>query len=74
MSSYGYGNSREYLLRETDTLVQGETWARHSLENVIQWWRHKAIKRYEYLKADGRLRTELEIWKRDNIDKIDIIR
>ena len=74
MSTYGYANSREYLLRETDTLVQGETWARHSLENVIQWWRHKAIKRYESLKADGRLRTELEIWKRDNIDTIDIIR
>ena len=47
---------------------------RHSLENVIQWWRHKAIKRYESLKTDGRLRTELEIWKRDNIDTIDIIR
>jgi hypothetical protein len=74
MSTYGYANTKEYLLRETDTLVKGEAWARHSLENVISWWRHKAIKRYESLKANNKLRTELEIWRLNNIDQIDIIR
>ena len=74
MSTFGYENSREYILRETDELKKSQVWDRHELENVIQWWKNKASKRYESLKADGRLRTELEIWKRDNIDTIDIIR
>ena len=74
MSTYGYENSREYILRQTDELKKGPVWARHELENVVQWWKQKATKRYESLKADGRLRTELEVWRRDNIDQIDIIR
>jgi len=73
-SSYGFTNSKEYLLGETDELKKGDLWDRHELENVIQWWRKKATKRYESLKKDGRLRTEIEVWKKDNMDKIDIIR
>ena len=41
-------------------------------EEVIEWWRKKAIKRYDKLVSDGRLRTELELWKPDA--NIDIIR
>ena len=74
MSTYGYENSREYILRETKELKKGPVWDRHELENVLSYWKKKATKRYESLKADGRLRTELEVWRRDNIDKIDIIR
>jgi len=74
MSTFGYENSREYILRETDELKKSQVWDRHELENVISWWKNKATKRYESLKADGRLRTELEVWRKDNIDTIDIIR
>ena len=74
MSTFGYENSREYILRETKELKKSQVWDRHELENVISWWKNKATKRYESLKADGRLRTELEVWRRDNIDQIDIIR
>jgi len=73
-SSYGYTNSREYMLGETDELIKGDLWDRHELENVIKWWRKKATKRYESLKKDGRLRTKIEVWKKDNMDSIDIIR
>lgn len=31
-------------------------------EEVIEWWRKKASKRYEKLKCEGRLRKELELW------------
>ena len=64
----------KFLLGEADELKKGDLWDRHELENVIQWWRKKATKRYESLKKDGRLRTEIEVWKKDNMDKIDIIR
>jgi hypothetical protein len=41
-------------------------------EQVIEWWKNKATKRYEKLVAAGTLRNELEIWK-DGID-LEIIR
>ena len=41
-------------------------------EQVIEWWKKKATKRYEKLVAAGTLRNELEIWK-DGVD-LEIIR
>jgi hypothetical protein len=41
-------------------------------DEVIKWWKLKASSRYEKLKSEGRLRTELELWKHD-ID-LEIIR
>lgn len=32
-------------------------------KEVIEWWKKKATKRYEKLKSEGTLRTELELWK-----------
>jgi hypothetical protein len=42
------------------------------LSNVIEWWRKKAINRYETLIKEKRLRTNIEIWTKDS--KLDIIR
>ena len=41
-------------------------------EEVIDWWKRKATKRYEKLKFEGRLRSELELWKHGN--DLEIIR
>lgn len=41
-------------------------------EDVIEWWKKKASKRYEKLKNEGKLRTELELWKVNS--QIEIIR
>jgi hypothetical protein len=32
-------------------------------KDVIDWWKSKASKRYEKLKKENRLRTELELWE-----------
>jgi len=32
-------------------------------EDVIEWWKKKASKRYDKLVSEGRLRTELELWE-----------
>jgi hypothetical protein len=71
-SNYGYNNYIDYLACKTDTLVPGENYEKHSLANIIEWWRKKAGSRYESLKDEGRLRTELEVWT--NNTNIDIIR
>jgi hypothetical protein len=61
-SDYGYNNMIDYMNCKTNVLVPGENYAKHELSNVVEWWRSKAINRYETLKSEGRLRTELEIW------------
>jgi len=61
-SNYGFANYIDYINCKTDVLVKGDNYSKHELENVIEWWRSKAINRYETLKSEGRLRTELEVW------------
>lgn len=74
-STYGFeANSvKDYLNLKTDTLIKAPNYDRFELENIIEWWRNKASKRYETLKQDGRLRTTIETWN-VNADDIDIIR
>jgi hypothetical protein len=61
-SDYGFSNTVDYMNCKTDILLPGENYHKHELSNIIEWWRTKAINRYETLKFEGRLRTELEIW------------
>lgn len=72
ISDYGYSNVREVILGEQKELLRGQNWEKHELDNIIKWWRKKATKRYERLKADGRFRTNVELWTED--DDIQIIR
>ena len=73
MSDYGYSNVKEYMNMETDTLTKKDNFDRYSFDGVVDWWRSKASNRFETLKNDGRLRTQLETWNM-NADDIDIIR
>jgi hypothetical protein len=61
-SDYGFKNMKDYINCKTDTLIPGENYEKHHMENLIAWWRKKAINRYETLQAEGRLRTEPEVW------------
>ena len=73
MSDYGFDNVKEYLNMETDELRKKDNFDRYSFNGVVDWWRKKASNRFETLKGDGRLRSELETWNM-NADDIDIIR
>ena len=61
-SNYGFANYIDYITCKTDTLIPGENFDKYYLDNIISWWKNKATNRYETLKSDGRLRTELEVW------------
>jgi len=61
-SNYGYNNYIDYINCKTDKLIPGENYEKHTLVNIIEWWKKKATNRYESLKTEGRLRSELEIW------------
>jgi len=72
ISDYGYSNVREVILGEQEELLRGPNWDKFYLENIITWWKKKATKRYEKLKAEDRFRTKVELWTDD--DDIQIIR
>jgi len=62
VSDYGFSNMVDYMNGKAEQLVKGENYDKHELGNIVEWWRNKAINRYETLKTEGRLRTELEVW------------
>ena len=72
ISDYGYGNVREVINGDQDKLVRGQNWDKFHLENILAWWKKKATKRYDKLKAEGRFRDKVELWTQD--DDIQIIR
>jgi hypothetical protein len=53
-------------------LIPGENYEKHNLANITEWWRKKAINRFDTLKTDNRIRTEQEVWTGDKV--LDIIR
>ena len=72
-SDYGFSNSREVIRGDTDKLIENPiNYDKFYMENLIKWWKNKASKRYDSLKSEGKLRTDLEVWSKDM--DIDIIR
>jgi hypothetical protein len=69
---YGYSNVKEVILGEQEEFVRGPNWDKFYLENIVAWWKKKATKRYEKLKAEDRFRSKVELWTDD--DDIQIIR
>ena len=74
MSTYGYENAKSVLLGETNVLTKAENYDRFELENVTKWWKKLATKRYDKMIREDNLRRELEVWSKDTMNKIDIIR
>jgi len=74
ISDNGYENTKDYIFGNTDTLIKKPNFDNYHFDNIVNWWKKKAQKRWENIRADGRLRKDLEFWTLDNIDKIDIIR
>ena len=72
ISDYGFSNTLDYVNNKTDNLIKGENYDKFELDNIVDWWKKKASNRFENLKADGRLRNELEVWTSGK--HIDIIR
>ena len=74
MGNYGFENVQDVLLGKTDKLIKAENFDRFELDGVVAWWKKLATKRYNKMIAENKVRTELEVWNQDTMDKIDIIR
>ena len=74
MGEYGWANSKDVLLGKTDKLIKAENYDRFELDNIIKWWKKLSTKRYTKMIREDKVRRELEVWNKDTMDKIDIIR
>jgi hypothetical protein len=73
VSDYGFSNVHDVVFGKTDKLIPNkENYDKFHLENIIDWWKKKAANRYETLKNENRLRSEIEVWTSGK--EIDIIR
>jgi hypothetical protein len=60
MSNFGYENVTQHILNG-DPLVRRNP-EKYDLNNLIDYWKKKSTKRWEKLKEEGRLRTDLETY------------
>jgi hypothetical protein len=72
ISDYGFKNMVEFVNGDTEKLLPGENYEKHHLANIIEWWRKKAMNRFDTLNTEGRIRTEQEVWTNGTV--LDIIR
>jgi len=70
--NYGIDNYKDIVLGKDVDYVLGENYEKHDFAYIIDWWKKKASNRYDTLKAEGRLRNEIEVWTSGK--PIDIIR
>ena len=72
VSNYGIENYIDIVNGKTDKIVKAPNYDRYYDNELIEWWRKLATKRFDKLNSDGRLRNDLEVWTKDS--NIDIIR
>ena len=60
-STFGYSNISDVILNGADPIPDPQNWDKFHLENIIEWWKKKAQKRYDSLVGRGAVRRELEI-------------
>jgi len=76
-SNFGFDNVKEHINSGGEVpLKEGQNFHKHELDYMFDWWKKKAQKRFEKLKSEGRVRTELEIYTEDSINNkvIDMVR
>jgi hypothetical protein len=65
ISNYGIKNYIDIVNGKTNTIIKDDTYDKFELNNIIEWWRNKAITRYETLKKENRIRNEIEVWTKN---------
>lgn len=75
MSNFGFDNVKEHIL--TGCPLTRRNPEKYDLNNLIDYWKNKSTKRWEKLKQENRLRTDLETYTIQSLTegiKFDIIR
>jgi len=72
---YGFTNVSDHITNG-QPLQEGPHRWKWNFDNMTEWWKVKAQKRWERLKSEGRLRNNIEVWTPETVEKreIDIVR
>jgi len=76
-SDFGFDNVKEHVNSGGDIpLREGQNFHKHELGYMFEWWKKKAQKRFEKLRTEGRIRTEMEVYTEDRINnrEVDMVR
>jgi hypothetical protein len=76
-SNFGYDNVKEHINSNGGVpLTEGQNFHKHELEYMLEWWKKKAQRRYDKLKSENKIRTTLEIYTKETIDRneVDMVR
>ena len=76
-SDFGFDNVVEHINSDGEIpLREGQNFHKHNVSYMFEWWKKKAQNRFEKLREEGRLRTELEIYTEDRINnnEVDMVR
>jgi hypothetical protein len=76
-SDFGFDNVKEHVNSDGEIpLKEGQNFHKHELDYMFEWWKKKSQKRFNKLKEQNRVRTEMEIYTRESIDKkeVDMVR
>jgi len=72
-SDFGFDNVKEHVNSGAEIpLREGQNFHKHELEYMFEWWKKKAQKRYEKLRTEGRIRTEMEVYTEDRINNREV--
>jgi len=58
--------------KDTKLIPDPENYDKFYMKNIVDWWKKKASNRYETLKSESRIRTDMEVWTSGK--ELDIIR
>jgi len=76
-SDFGFDNVKEHVNSGGEIpLREGQNFHKHELDYMFEWWKNKAQKRYEKLRTEGRIRTEMEVYTEERINnrEVDMVR
>jgi hypothetical protein len=77
-SDFGFDNVKEHVNSGGDIPLREnkQNYHKHNLDYMVEWWKNKAQKRYEKLKNEDRLRSDMEVYTIDSINnkEIDMVR
>lgn len=76
-SDFGFDNIKEHINSNGEIpLKEGQNFHKHELDYMFNWWKKKSQRRYDKLKQGGKIRTTLEIYTEESINKkeVDMVR
>ena len=76
-SDFGFDNIKEHINSNGEIpLKEGQNFHKHELDYMFNWWKKKSQRRYDKLKQEGKIRTTLEIYTEESINKkeVDMVR